>query len=103
MTEGHCLLTPKEHFPNLPSCDETVAREMLNIRRLFGFYNKTYSIKSNFTLTLSRFENLKDATLIISIIFVIFAKDRNYDFNRNLISIMNLIVVRRVSYDQNPY
>ena len=37
MTEGHCLLTPKEHFPNLPSCDETVAREMLNIRRLFGF------------------------------------------------------------------
>ena len=78
MTEGHCLLTPKEHFPNLPSCDETVAREMLNIRRLFGFYNKTYSIKSNFTLTLSRFENLKDATLIISIIF---AKDRNYEFS----------------------
>lgn len=33
MTDGHMLLVPREHTANLPASDETVAREMLDMRR----------------------------------------------------------------------
>jgi diadenosine tetraphosphate (Ap4A) HIT family hydrolase len=40
MAEGHCILVTKEHYANLPSCDEDVAREMLNLRRMLTGYFK---------------------------------------------------------------
>ncbi|CAG5094092.1 Oidioi.mRNA.OKI2018_I69.XSR.g13240.t3.cds, partial [Oikopleura dioica] len=40
MAEGHCIIVTKEHYPNPPSCDEDVAREILNLRRMLTGYFK---------------------------------------------------------------
>ncbi|CAG5108737.1 Oidioi.mRNA.OKI2018_I69.chr1.g3930.t1.cds [Oikopleura dioica] len=40
MAEGHCIIVTKEHYRNLPSCDEDVAREILNLRRMLTGYFK---------------------------------------------------------------
>ena len=54
MGEGHCLLVPREHTPNLPASDETVAREMLDIRRKLTAFFKLSDREPVFITTATR-------------------------------------------------